>query len=82
MDFVDTYMIHGHTPIPYLVEDYFGVDLHSVDPGAIWYCPDENHITHKCDIDCGAVFTGSTVLLNLDTFEEQIFMAEDCIYDH
>lgn len=82
MDFVDTYMIHGHTPIPYLVEDYFGVDLRSVDPGAIWYCPDENHIEHKCDIDCGAVFTGSTVLLNLDTFEEQIFMAEDCIYDY
>ena len=32
---------------------------------------------HKIDIDCGAHFTGTTVLLNLDTFEEKVFTMTD-----
>ena len=33
--------------------------------GALWYCNN-----HKVNIDCGTVFTGKSVLLNLDTWEE------------
>lgn len=28
---------------------------------------------HKVDIDCGAHYTDCTVLLNLDTWEEEVF---------
>ena len=36
--------------------------------GAYWYTE------YRCDIDCLTVATGMTVLLNLDTFEEEIFV--------
>ena len=59
-------IVHGHTPIPHILkdlripkEDYLG--------GAFWY---DNH--RKVCIDCGAVWTGEAVLLNLDTWEETI----------
>ena len=81
MDFVDTIIVHGHTPIPYLDEYlYQAPSEKEVEPGAFWYCPDDKGRPHKVDIDCGAVFTGHTVLLNLDTWDEEIFMAEDCVY--
>lgn len=70
----NTYIVHGHTPVPYLMDELN--DHNECRPGMYVYCDG-----HKIDIDCGAHFTGSTVLLDLDTFEEQIFMAEDCIYD-
>lgn len=81
MDYVDTFMIHGHTPIPYMDEYLYPYKREGeVAPGALWYSPDDKNIFHKCNIDCGAVFTGCTTLLNLDTFEQQVFMAEDCTY--
>ncbi len=72
IDCVDCYIIHGHTPIPYLLEE---IDpcckMEEIEPGALWY---DNG--RKCCIDCGAVFTGQCVLLDLDTWDEHIFVSE------
>jgi hypothetical protein len=43
-----------------------------IEPGAYWYAGG-----HKVNIDCGCVFTDTIVLLNLDTWDEEIFFAED-----
>lgn len=81
VDFANTIMVHGHTPIPYMDEYlYNSPTFTEVKPGAFWYSPDDEGNPHKVNIDCGAVFTGCTVLLNLDTWDEQIFMADDCVY--
>ena len=59
----DTVIIHGHTPIRFIAEE-LGIE----EPqGAIWYANN-----HKCCIDCGAHFTAHTVLMNLNTFEEEV----------
>jgi len=67
------YIVHGHTPIPILLEEMsmycdniprYG----EIEPGACYYANG-----HKIDIDCGAHFTDCTVLLNLDNFSEEIF---------
>lgn len=82
MDYVDTFMIHGHTPIPYMDEYIWNAPPEKeVGPGVYWYSQDDRGVDHKCNIDCGAFFTGHTALLNLDTFEQHIFMAEDCVYE-
>lgn len=64
------YIIHGHTPIPYLVEElgYFEEMPEEIPPGIFIYANG-----HKVDIDCGAHYTDCTVLLNLDTWEEEVF---------
>lgn len=62
-EFTNRIEIHGHTPIP----AHFCSER-GYKPGAWWYCKN-----HKVDIDCGAVFLGSAVLLDLDTFDEYIF---------
>lgn len=67
------YIVHGHTPIPILLEELsmYHDDIPrdgEVEPGAYYYANG-----HKIDIDCGAHFTDCTVLLNLDTFDEEIF---------
>ena len=68
-------IIHGHTPIEYLVDDlrevaqFFDIQ-HSLpdwEGGAYWYHG------FRCDIDCLTAATHETVLLNLDTFEQKIF---------
>lgn len=59
-DFENSIIVHGHTPIPYM-DNFSDVNKN----GALWYCDN-----HKVDIDCGTVFTGKSVLLNLDTWEE------------
>jgi serine/threonine protein phosphatase 1 len=68
-------VIHGHTPIPHLVEElsvfYEGLAEEELEPGALWYCGG-----HKICIDCGAHFTGVTTLINLDTFDEEVFEIE------
>lgn len=71
------YIIHGHTPIPYLVKELAWFDNYNylsegVTPGAFFYAGG-----HKIDVDCGAHFTNMTVLLNLDTFEEKVFTKAD-----
>lgn len=74
----NTICVHGHTPIPGMIRGYrgslknfFGAREDSYVEGAFWYCND-----HKVNIDCGSFFTGQTVLLNLDTFDEHIFMVD------
>lgn len=65
-------VVHGHTPIPYLLEDIDpACQMQEIEPGALWYADGR-----KCCIDCGAVFTGICVLLNLDTWDEDVFMSD------
>lgn len=63
-----TYIVHGHTPIIYLMDDILGEicepEEEDMDWIPFWYCDD-----HKCCIDAGAFFTGEFCLLDLDTFE-------------
>lgn len=63
-------IVHGHTPIPLMDDEFKFYEKNHVpfEPGAYWY----EH-NRKVNIDCGAVWTGYTVLLDLDTFDEQIF---------
>lgn len=72
-------VVHGHTTIPHLLEDLteFNLfyseegdekyDIPEWEGGALWYN------NYRCDIDCCTVVTNHTVLLNLDTFDEEIF---------
>ena len=61
--------IHGHTPQP-LMPQFEGREV-ELEPGALWYCEG-----HKCNIDNGSIWTGNVCLLDLDTFDEHIFMGE------
>lgn len=71
-------VIHGHTPIPILIRRISWSDeVPSWEGGAFWYAND-----HKVDLDCGSVATGMTVLLDLDTFDEHIFIAEEEASNH
>ena len=69
-------VIHGHTPIEYIVDDQHRFSRGSYElpkyPLAYWYANG-----HKCCIDNGAFFTNCTVLLDLDTFEEHKFYTKD-----
>ena len=62
----DFVVIHGHTPIPHMVDEIY-LDC-EWEEGVLWYCND-----HKVCLDQGAVWTGKTVLLDLDTLDEHIF---------
>jgi len=65
-------IVHGHTPIPYLLEDIDpACRMGEIEHGALWYAGGK-----KCCIDCGAVFTGYCVLLNLDTWDEEVFCSD------
>ena len=74
-EFPNFVIVHGHTPIPYIVDDrnntkhfydIFGND-EVVPDGAFYYCNG-----HKIDVDCGVHYTEHTVLLNIDTMEETV----------
>lgn len=70
--FKNAVVVHGHTPIPYLLDDIDpACTMGEIQPGALWYADGK-----KCCIDCGAVFTGIFVLINLDTWEEHVFNSE------
>lgn len=65
-------VVHGHTPIPYLLEEIDpACRMGDIEAGALWYANGK-----KCCIDCGAVFTGYCVLLNLDTWDEEVFCSD------
>jgi predicted phosphodiesterase len=72
INFPNTIIVHGHTPLPYLYE-YIDPRKEEIPFKAAWYCSN-----HKVDIDLGSFFTGATVLLNLDTFEEILFRTDEC----
>ena len=87
----DEVIIHGHTPIELMIKEQHknirwltekhmreGVaGDHLIEPqpwsgkGAYWYAKN-----HKVNIDTGAVWNNTSVLLNLDTWEEIII---DCL---
>lgn len=73
-------IVHGHTTIPHLMKDLEEVhNFYFQEPeaklfkvpdwegGAYWYHG------NRCNIDCCTIITRQTVLLNLDTFDEEIF---------
>lgn len=62
----DFVVVHGHTPIPHMIDEIY-LDC-EWEEGALWYCDD-----HKVCLDQGAVWTGKTVLLNLDTLDDYVF---------
>lgn len=64
-EFFSTFIVHGHTPVPYIASKWTPND------GAIYYAGG-----HKIDIDQGTYETGQTLLLDLDTFDEHIFRIE------
>ena len=74
----DMIVVHGHTPFVYMVDAYDVEkpqceEMPEDEPiHAVWYC---EH--HKVCIDAGAVFTGQTILLDLDTFEEHYFYIKE-----
>lgn len=59
------FIIHGHTPAIYLSDEIN--EPYDLKDGAFWYSD-----SHKCCIDCGVHFTDTTILLNLDNFEQKI----------
>lgn len=82
VDFVDTIIVHGHTPIPYMGEYLYGAPRdEEVKPGAFWYSPDDRGVNHKVNIDSGAFFTGLATVIDLDTWEEHLFKGDDCVYE-
>lgn len=74
-EFPNFVIIHGHTPIQYIVEDRNNIkhfcdtfnNDEVVPDGAFYYCNG-----HKIDVDCGVHYTGYTTLLNVDTMKETI----------
>lgn len=58
----DVIIVHGHTPIMYLAEDIGVEEPDGWEP--LVYCSGK-----KICIDQGTVFSGHSILLNLDTFE-------------
>ena len=74
MDYVDTFMIHGHTPIQYMFHDFNDINRLAGKPeipfeyGAFYYSG-----TQKICIDQGTYSSGRALLLDLDTFDEHIF---------
>lgn len=62
-------IVHGHTPIEYILEEqkYYRTLSNYSGHGAYWYGQG-----HKVCLDTGAVWYNEGVLLNLDTYEEII----------
>lgn len=73
------YVIHGHTRAQHIIKDFehtnkfYGLEKKYAVPaytgGAYWYYP------WRCTVDCGTVLSNQITLLNIDTFEEEIFNA-------
>lgn len=86
----NTYMVHGHTPFWYLINEY---NIEDKDLDNFSYKDEDEdegkgkeaclpHIVnycngHKFDIDTGAAFTGVIALLDLDTFETTYITEKD-----
>ena len=68
------YMIHGHTPIPYLIKEAIEDWPKNKDweTGALHYCGG-----HKIDIDMLTIKSHKACLIDLDTFEEIILEGEE-----
>lgn len=81
----NTFIVHGHTPIPYLGDFCAEVAMElkgaKPAPGAYFYCRDKNNVAHKINIDCGGFFTGIFTILDLNTFEQHVFQDVNNIYE-
>lgn len=66
----DIYIVHGHTPIPLMIEDmkFFDISYNWNGHGVCWY-----NNNHKVNIDGGTAWTNEIALLDLDTFENYYF---------
>ena len=70
----DVIVVHGHTPIQLMVKDmqetawFYQKEVPEYNGGAFWYADN-----HKVNLDTGACWTGFTIVLDLDTFDEHIF---------
>jgi hypothetical protein len=68
----NTIIIHGHTPIPYIMDDLRLPDNGDlIAAGPLWYSKNR-----KVCLDCASFATGAAFLLNLDTFEYHTFKSE------
>lgn len=71
-------IVHGHTPIPHLIKELN--DFNKFYPNHKIIVPDESwdygayqYNGNKIDIDCCTIRTHAAVLVNLDTFDENVF---------
>lgn len=78
-DYLDTIIVHGHTPIPYMDqylsnEDFFNneEEYNFEKPKARKYCGG-----HKINIDNGAFFTNKLLVLDADTLDSFYVGVED-----
>lgn len=69
-------VIHGHTPIPYIMEEREGIYNPEWEYGAYWYSEGSTPIPHKCCIDNGIYNSRVACLLDLNTFDEHIFRSD------
>lgn len=73
----DIIVVHGHTPCELLHKELKMVsgpeyrDSWAPFDGMLWYHE------QKIDIDVGSYYTGYSVLLDLDTFDEHVFSVEE-----
>lgn len=71
-NFAATMVVHGHTPIPYMLyTNQEQIDRWD-DPKPYYYADG-----HKVNIDCGACWIKKTVLLDLDTFDYYVIDPKD-----
>lgn len=75
------YILHGHTRARHIIKDlkevnkFYGEERYTIpayNGGAYWYND------YRCTIDCGTILSDQIVLINLDTFEEEIFNSPSC----
>ena len=68
------YIIHGHTPIPYIIDEVISDwdENKDWDTSALYYCEG-----HKIDIDMLTIQSHKACLLDLDTFEEIILEGDE-----
>ena len=73
-NYPDSIIVHGHTPTLHVDADLNKAYDRNMELGAYWYCNN-----HKVCIDNGTFATGYATLLDLDTWEEHIFVCEDFV---
>ena len=73
-NYPDSIIVHGHTPTLHVDADLNKAYDRNMELGAYWYCNN-----HKVCIDNGTFATGYATLLDLDTWEEHVFVCEDFV---
>lgn len=67
----DLIIVHGHTPIPHIKNYVRPIEKRPQPDRAYWYCD-----WHKCCIDMLSFKSKKAIVLDLDTFEEYLFVEE------